>query len=535
VGLVALPLAMAFAISSGMTPQAGLYCAVVTGFLISALGGSMVQTGGPTGAFVVVVSGIIAEYGLDGLFMCTMMAGVLLVIMGLTGTGTAVRFIPRPVVIGFTNGIALVIASTQLKDLFGIPLPEPIPGELVPRMARLIENSMEFSAETTVVGGGTLALILLWNRLVPRVPGYIVALLAGTVAVALAGLPVETIGSRFGGLPSGLPALRVPQFRPDLMLTLLSPTLTVAMLGAIESLMSAVVADRMIGGRHNSNVELFAQGIANIVSPIVGGLPATGAIARTATNIRSGGRTPVAGMIHASVLLVILLVAAPLAASIPMAVLAAILLVVAYNMGEWGEIPELWRQGWTDRLVWMVTFALTVLADLTVAVEAGMILAALLFIRRVSSTTTVSRVTREYVEKGRAHMLQDKRIPRLCNHLPHPWPLSFRRHRQADQSYQHVNDLTPVVVLRLRNMTAIDATGLKAIQDFADALHQSGRTLLLCGALPQPAHLMSQAEFHRHVGAENILPNVTAALARAETVWKASTRQGESGRVIADK
>jgi SulP family sulfate permease len=518
VGLVALPLAMAFAISSGMTPQAGLYCAVVTGFLISALGGSMVQIGGPTGAFVVVVSGIIAEYGLDGLFMCTMMAGVLLVIMGLTGTGTAVRFIPRPVVIGFTNGIALVIASTQLKDFFGIPLPEPIPGELVPRMARLIENSMEFSPETAVVAGGVLALILLWNRLVPRVPGYIVALVAGTAGVALTNLPVETIGTRFGGLPSGLPEFQVPQFRPDLMLTLLSPTLTVAILGAIESLMSAVVADRMTGTRHNSNVELFAQGIANIASPLVGGLPATGAIARTATNIRSGGRTPIAGIIHAIVLLFILLVAAPLAAAVPMAVLAAILLVVAYNMGEWGEIPELWRHGWTDRLVWLVTFTLTVMADLTVAVEAGMIFAALLFIRRVSTTTTVSRVTREYVERGREHILQDKRIPDYVTIFRIHGPFLFGATDKLTNLIAHASEMTPVVVLRLRNMTALDGTGLKAIQDFADALHASGRTLILCGALPQPARLMSQAEFHRHLGADNIVPNVGAALRRAEQV-----------------
>jgi len=518
VGLVALPLAMAFAISSGMPPQAGLYCAVVTGFLISALGGSMVQIGGPTGAFVVVVSGIIARYGLDGLFMCTMMAGVLLVVMGLTGTGTAVRFIPRPVVIGFTNGIALVIASTQLKDFFGIPLPEPTPGELVPRMARLVEHSMEFSPETAVVGIGVLALILLWNQLVPRVPGYIVALLAGTAAVSIAALPVETIGTRFGGLPAGLPPFRVPQFRPELVLTLLSPTLTVAMLGAIESLMSAVVADRMTGGRHNSNVELFAQGIANIASPMVGGLPATGAIARTATNIRSGGRTPVAGMIHAVVLLIILLAAAPLAASIPMAVLAAILLVVAYHMGEWGEIPELWRQGWTDRLVWMVTFALTVLADLTVAVEAGMILAALLFIRRVSNTTTVSKVTRDYVERGRAHTLQDKPIPDYVTIFRIHGPFLFGATDKLTDLISQVGGLTPIVVLRLRNMTAIDATGMKAIQDFADALQQSGRTLLLCGAPSQPARLMSRAEFHRHVGAENILPNVSAALQRAEEI-----------------
>ena len=524
VGFVALPLAMAFAISSGMTPQAGVYCAIVTGFLISALGGSSVQIGGPTGAFVVVVSGIIARYGVDGLFMCTMMAGVLLVAMGLTGTGTAVRFIPRPVVIGFTNGIALVIASTQIKDLFGIAVPGEVPGELVPRMRLLVENAGAASIDATLVGVGTLALILLWNRLLPRVPGYVVALVAGTVFVAAVGLPVETIGTKFGGIPSGLPDVRVPQFRPDLILTLLSPTLTVAMLGAIESLMSAVVADRMTGERHNSNVELFAQGIANLASPLVGGLPATGALARTATNIRSGAKTPVAGVIHALTLLVILLLAAPLAAAVPVSVLASILLVVAYNMGEWHEIGELWKQGWTDRLVWIVTFALTVLADLTVAVEAGMILAALLFIRRVSATTTVSRVTRDYVERGRAHILQDKPIPEYVTIFRIHGPFLFGATDKLTDLIAHIEDLTPIVILRLRNMTAIDATGLRAIQDFSDALHQSGRTLLLCGALSQPTRLMSQAEFHRHVGAKNILPNVGAALRRAEALWRETPR-----------
>ena len=524
VGFVALPLAMAFAISSGMTPQAGIYCAIVTGFIVSALGGSNVQIGGPTGAFVVVVSGIIAQYGLDGLFMCTMMAGVLLVIMGLTGTGTAVRFIPRPVVVGFTNGIALVIASTQIKDLFGIALPEPIPAELVPRMARLAENAGSMSAETAAVGLGVLALIVVWNRLVPRVPGYVVALIAGTAVVAAAQLALETVGARFGAITAELPELRIPQFRPDLILTLLSPTLTVAILGAIESLMSAVVADRMTGRRHNSNVELFAQGIANIASPLVGGLPATGAIARTATNIRSGGRTPVAGMIHALTLLVILVAAAPLAAMVPMAVLAAILMVVAYNMGEWQEIPELWKQGWTDRLVWMVTFGLTVLADLTVAVEAGMIIAALLFIRRVASTTTVSRVTRDYVERGRVHTLQDKPIPEYVTILRIHGPFLFGATDKLTNLIGQITDMTAIVVLRLRNMTALDATGLRAIQDFADAVHRSGRTLLLCGAPPQPSRLMSKAEFHLHVGEDNILPNVQAALGRAEEIWR--SREG---------
>jgi sulfate permease, SulP family len=520
VGLVALPLAMAFAISSSMSPEAGIYTAIATGFLISALGGSFVQIGGPTGAFVVVVSGIVAQYGIDGLFMCTLMAGVILVVMGITGTGTAVRYIPRPVVIGFTNGIALVIASTQIKDFFGIALTGPVPGEFIDRIVVLAESASAASGVTTALAVGVLVLILAWNRLVPRVPGYVVALVAGTVIATVASLPLETIGTRFGGIPSSLPAIRLPAFRADLILTLLSPTLTIAMLGAIESLLSAVVADRMAGTRHNSNVELFAQGVANIVSPLVGGLPATGAIARTATNIRSGAKTPVAGMIHALTLLVILWFAAPLAAAIPMAVLAAILMVVAYNMGEWREIPELWKVGWTDRLVWMATFALTVLADLTVAVEAGMILAALLFIRRVTATTTVSRVTREYIDRGRAHTLQDKHIPDYVTIFRIHGPFLFGATDKLTDLRAHVEDLTAVVVLRLRNMTAIDATGLHAIQDFADALRTSGRTLILCGALPQPARMMAKAEFHRHVGEENILPDVAAALERAEEVWR---------------
>jgi len=520
VGLVALPLAMAFAISSGVPPEAGIYTAIVTGFLISALGGSAVQIGGPTGAFVVVVSGIIARYGLDGLYMSTLMAGVVLVIMGLTGTGTAVRFIPRPVVIGFTNGIALVIASTQLKDFFGIQTTEAVPGELIGRLQVLARHADAFSPLTTGVAAGALILIVAWNRLVPRVPGYVVALVAGTLYVAFTGWPLETIGTRFGGIPSSLPPIHIPRLRPDLILTLLSPTLTIAMLGAIESLLSAVVADRMSGTRHNSNVELFAQGVANIASPLFGGLPATGAIARTATNVRSGARSPVSGMIHALTLLGILLAGAKLASLVPMAVLAAILLVVAYNMGEWREIPELWRQGWTDRMVWLVTFVLTVVADLTVAVEVGMILAALLFIRRVAVTTTVSRVTSDFVESAREHALHDKHIPDDVAIFKIVGPFLFGSTEKLASAVAHAGQLPPVVILRLRYMSAIDATGLKAIQDFADTLHSSGRTLLICGAPSQPSRLMQQAEFHRHLGDENILPSLSAALRRADAVLR---------------
>jgi sulfate permease, SulP family len=514
VGLVALPLAMAFAISSGMSPQAGLYCAVITGFLISAFGGSRFQIGGPTGAFVVVVAGIVATYGIDGLFMCTMMAGVILIILGATGMGAAVTYIPRPVIVGFTNGIAVLIASTQLRDFFGIQL-TAVPGAFWPRVMALAEHAETFSVAATVLAIAALASMAWWNRWVRRIPGYIVVLLAGTAIVAAFGLPVETIGSRFGGIPTGWPPLVIPRFHVHLIPTLASPALTIALLGALESLMSAVVADRMGGDRHNPNVELIAQGIANVASPLFGGLPATAAIARTATNIRSGARTPVAGMVHALTLLAVLLVAAPLARFVPLAVLAAILIVVAYNMGEWAEIPELLKLTRMDISVWLVTFALTVFADLTIAVEVGMVLAMFLFIRKVSLTTTVSRVTADYVESGRSHSLQDKEIPDYVSVFRIHGPFLFGASDKIRSIVDQIDSLAPIVIMRLRNMTAIDATGLRALEDLADELHQTDRTLILCGAPRQPAALMLQAEFHEHVGSENICPNIEAALRRA--------------------
>jgi len=516
VGLVALPLAMAFAISSGVPPQSGLYCAIVTGFLVSALGGSRFQIAGPTGAFVVVVAGIVATYGVDGLFMCTMMAGVLLVVLGATGMGTAVKFIPRPVVVGFTNGIAVLIASTQIRDFLGIAV--PVPSEFWPRMTTLATNAGTLSWPATALAATTIVVLLVWRRLVPRVPGYIVALLGGTAAVVIFRLPVETIGTRFGGIPSGLPHIVVPRFRADLVPTLFRPALTVALLGAIESLMSAVVADRMGNDRHNPNVELVAQGVANIASPLFGGLPATGAIARTATNIRSGARTPVSGMVHAATLVAVLLVAAPAARFIPLSGLAAILLVVAYNVGDWGEIRELLKLSKMDISVWVVTFALTVFADLTLAVELGMILAMLLFIRKVSQTTTVSLVTPDYVEAGRVHILQDKKIPGYVSVFRIHGPFLFGATDKISRIVDHVAELAPIVIVRLRNMTAIDATGLRALEDLADRLHSSGRELILCGAPKQPAALMQQSEFHEHVGELNICANIEAALARASEI-----------------
>lgn len=517
VGLVALPLAMAFSIASGLTPQAGIYCAIVTGFLISLLGGSKTQIGGPTGAFVVVIAGIVALHGVDGLFMCTVMAGILLIIMGIAGMGTAVKFIPRPVVIGFTNGIAVLIASTQVKDFFGLKL-EKVPGVFWHRIEALASNFHTLSYTATALAGGTVLVMILCRTVSNRIPGAIVAFLLGTAAVVLFKLPVETIGSRFGGIPAGLPHFEIPHFRADLIHGLLGPALTVAMLGAIESLMSAVVSDRMSNDQHNPNVELIGQGVANMVSPMFGGLPATGAIARTATNIRSGAQSPVAGMIHALTLLCILLFAAPLVSHVPLAVLAGILMVVAYNMGEWAEIPQLLKLTKTDISVWLVTFALTVFADLTVAVEAGMILAALLFISRIAATTTVSQVTDDYVEDGRVHILQDKDIPYYATIFRIHGPFLFGATDKILTVTSDLHTLPPVVILRLRNMTALDATGLFAIEEVARELQASGRTLILCGAREQPAKLIHQAEFEEVVGAENICANVLSALQRAKKV-----------------
>jgi SulP family sulfate permease len=526
VGLVALPLAMAFAIASGLTPQAGIYCAIVTGFLISALGGSTTQIGGPTGAFVVVIAGIVAVHGVEGLFMCTVMAGVILVIMGLTGMGTAVKFIPRPIVIGFTNGIAILIASTQVKDFFGLTL-EKVPGVFWARMQALVQNFHTFSFAATALAAGTIVIIIVCRTVSNRIPGAIVALVLGTLAVWIFKLPVATIGSRFNGIPSGMPHLHIPAFRFDLIHGLLGPALTVAMLGAIESLMSAVVSDRMSNGsnvdrndRHNPNVELVAQGIANVFSPMFGGLPATGAIARTATNIRAGAKTPVAGMIHALTLLAILLFASKLVSFVPMAVLAGILMVVSYNMGEWREIPSLLKLTKTDISVWLVTFALTVFADLTVAVQAGMILAALLFISRVAATTTVSQVTDDYVEDGRVHILQDKDIPYYATIFRIHGPFLFGATDKIDVVTENIHKLPPVVILRLRNMTALDATGLFALEEVARTLKASGRQLILCGAREQPLQLIQQTEFEELVGPENICDNVQEALSRAEEAFE---------------
>jgi SulP family sulfate permease len=528
VGLVALPLALAFAISSGLTPQAGIYTAVVAGGVISLLGGSRLQIGGPTGAFVVIVAGIVAQHGVEGLFVCTLMAGGMLVVLGATGMGSAVKFIPRPVVVGFTNGIAVLIASTQIRDFFGLTI-DTVPTEFLPRLQLLASRSWTWSPFATALAVGAIAIILVANRVSKRIPGAIVALCIGTVVVFAFGLPVDTIGTRFGGIPSGLPTIHLPKFRLELLGALVVPAMTVALLGAIESLMSAMVADRMSGDRHDSNVELVAQGIANIASPLFGGLPATGAIARTATNIRAGAQTPVAGIVHALTLALILIVAAPLASYVPLAVLAAILVVVAYNMGDWGEIPELLRLTKTDVMVWVVTFTLTVFADLTQAVGVGMVCAALLFIKRVADTTTVTAVTNDYVEAGHVHALQNQTIPSYVRIFRIHGPFLFGATDKLRPVLDDIQTLPPIIILRLRNMTALDATGLRAFEELAQALHASGRSLLLCGARHQPARLIARADFHRHIGDANICDNVTEAMRRAREIHSSHNEVDPTG------
>lgn len=518
VGLVALPLAMAFGISSGVTPQAGIYTAVVAGFLISALGGSRFQIGGPTGAFVVVIAGIIAKHGLSGLLLVTMMAGVILVFLGLTGLGNAVKYIPRPVIIGFTNGIAVLIASTQIVDFLGLKAAEPAPSEFFGRMRFILEHIETADLLTFLLALASLAVILLMPKITRLVPGSIVALVVATALVGLFNVPVDTIGSRFGGIPVGLPEIRIPELRMDLIMPLLPSALTVALLAAIESLLSAVVADSMSGDRHNSNVELVAQGVANLAVPLFGGIPVTGAIARTATNIRSGARSPLSGIIHALTLLCIILFAAPLARFIPLGTLAAVLFVVAYNMGEWREIPMILRLNRKEISVWLITFVLTVAADLTIAVEVGLTLAALLYIYQVSRTTVVAALTSEVMEQAKAHIVQDYNIPSYISMFHVQGPLLFGAAEKLTRLSYAVDRLQPIVILRLRYMTAIDATGLYAIEQFYEKLHESGRTLLLCGTRGQPKRLIYHSNLPRVMGARNILPNIRSAIHRAEVI-----------------
>ena len=523
VGIVALPLAMAFGIASGAAPQAGIFTAVIAGFLISALGGSRVQIGGPTGAFIVIVYGIIAQYGMANLLICTIMAGVILLIMGASGLGTVIKYIPLPVTLGFTNGIAVLIFTTQIKDFFGLKL-DPVPSSFIPKMQALFESFPSLNFATVAVAAGSLLLIILWPVKWRAVaPASIVAVIAGTLVVTFFHLPVETIGSRFGEIPQGLPPLHIPEVAWNHLGDLVRPATTIALLAAIESLLSAVVADGMIDDRHDSNQELMAQGIANIVCPFFGGIPATGAIARTATNIRSGAASPVAGILHAITLLLILLVAAPLAKFIPLATLSAVLMIVAFNMGEWQEFQLLGKYPKSETAVFLTTFGLTVIFDLTVAVEIGMVLAAFLFIQRVSEMTKVSLVDEATDAEGDHHSLRGKDVPPGVLVFSVFGALMFGAAEKLENVLLHSRQEPVVLILRMNKVLAMDSTALNILEHLHQKLHKRGVRLILSGPHTQPYVLMENSGFLDQLGRDNIAGDVDDALAKArETLLQKS-------------
>ncbi len=518
VGIVALPLAMAFAIASGVPPQAGIFTAVIAGFIISALGGTKVSIGGPTGAFIVILYGINMKYGAENLAICTIMAGIILLVMGLARLGTMIKFIPYPVTMGFTSGIAVLIFSTQIKDFFGLKV-DKVPSEFIEKMKVLVEHFPTLQWQTVALAATSLAIILFWPKAWQRrVPGSIVALLLGTAAVAFLQLPVETIGTKFGGIPQGLPKPTLPSLSWENIQHLFPPAMTIALLAAIESLLCAVVADGMMDDKHDSNQELMAQGLANIVAPLFGGIAATGAIARTATNVKSGARTPMAGIIHAVTLLIVILAAAPLAKHIPLATLSAVLVTVALNMGEWhnfGRIPK-WPR--SDALVFLATFGLTVIIDLTVAVEIGMVLAAVLFIKRVSETSQITEVDESTETEGSHHSLVGKEIPEGVMIYRMFGAFFFGATDKLESALKRLKQEPDVLILRMRKVLAMDATGLNALEDLYERLHRGGRHLVLSGPHTQPLFMMDKAGFLDQLGRENVCADINLALARAREI-----------------
>ncbi len=508
VGIIALPLAMAFAIASGLKPEAGLFTAIIAGLLISALGGSRVQIGGPAGAFIVIVYGIVQQYGLANLLVSTAMAGVLLFVLGLTRMGSLIRYIPVAIVIGFTNGIAVLIGLSQLKDLLGLQI-EKMPADFF-GATRAIAGAIEtVSLPTVALGFSSLLLLILWGGVkrgpLARVPSTLVVLVVATTASAALGLAVETIGSRFGGIPNGLPPFALPDLSWENARNLIGPAVTIALLGAVESLLCARVADGMIDDRHDPNQELMAQGVANIVTPFFGGMPATGTIARTSANVRSGARTPVSGIVHALTLLAIVLLAAPLATHVPLAALAAILLFVAWNMGEWGEFARLRQFSGQYRTIMVSTFLLTVMVDLTVAVQIGLVLAALFFIHRISTLTTIEPAGAELA------------LPPGAKAYRIFGSLFFGAVGKLEALIEPGEGESPprVLILDLHKVINLDTTCLDALEALHRSLARRGALLVLCDANDQPLSLMRRSGFVAILGKENLLPDLAAAARRA--------------------
>lgn len=524
VGVVALPLAIAFAIASGVTPDRGLWTAIVAGFVISAFGGSRVQIGGPTGAFVVIVYGIVQQHGLDGLTVATLMAGVILVVMGIAGFGDAIKFIPHPLVIGFTSGIAVIIFSSEVKDFFGLRM-GAVPVPFVAKWGAFVAAAPTVTANALLVALLALAIIVLWPRVSHRIPGPFVALIATTLLVRALQLPVETIGTRFGAIAASVPHPSVPHLTLAQVTALVGPAFTIAMLAAIESLLSAVVADGMIGGQHRSNMELIAQGAANLASSLFGGIPATGAIARTATNVKNGGRTPVAGMMHAVTLLLITIFFGRWASLIPMATLAAILFVVAYHMSEWREFVGELRSPKSDVAVMLITFTLTVLVDLTVAIGVGMVLAAFLFIRRMATVTEVTMVTRQLArasdeDDGTEQLLDRTTLPAGVEVYEINGPFFFGAAARFKDTLARIAGKPRVLVIRMRHVPALDSSGMHALTDVVHRTRHDGTAVILSDVHMQPLVALTGSRALAEIGPENVLGSLELALERARAILR---------------
>ncbi|HQF41694.1 MAG TPA: SulP family inorganic anion transporter [Ignavibacteriaceae bacterium] len=520
VGIVALPLAIAFGIASGVTPEKGLITAIIAGFIISFLGGSRVQIGGPTGAFIVIVYGIVHQYGVNGLIIATLMAGVILVIMGFARFGSIIKFIPYPVIVGFTSGIALLIFSTQIKDFFGLQI-DQIPSEFFDKWVGYFFGFSTINFYAFGIASLTLATILLFPKITHKIPGSIVALIVTTAIAYFFNLPVETIGSKFGELPSALPQPVFPQIDFAAIRELIQPATTIAILAAIESLLSAVVADGMIGGKHRSNMELIAQGVANIITPLFGGIPATGAIARTATNIKNGGRTPIAGIVHSLVLLLITLFFGHLARLIPLATLAAILVTVAYNMSEWRSFIAIFKSPKSDLIVLLTTFGLTVVFDLTIAIQVGMILAVILFMRSMALVTNVGIITRELKDDDElfdANAIASKKVPKNVEVFEINGPFFFGAVSKFRDAIRIIETPPKVLIIRMRNVPAIDGTGIHALEEVYHNVVKKGTQLILSGVHIQVLMVLDQSGFLKIIGEQNVLGNIDDSLDRAREI-----------------
>lgn len=530
VGIVALPLAIAFAIASGVSPEKGLYTAIIAGFLISALGGSRVQIGGPTGAFVVIIYGIVHRYGFDGLAVATLIAGGLLILMGLFKFGSIIKFIPHPVIVGFTTGIAVIIASSQLNDLLGLGIAN-LPSDFIEKTVTILVHVSAVRLPELLIGVGVIVLTITWPTVTTKIPGPFVALICASVMVAVLNLPVETIGSRFGAIPHAFPAPTWPATNWEHVRDLIQPAMTIALLAGIESLLSAVVADGMISGRHRSNMELVAQGIANVASPIFGGIPATGAIARTATNVKNGGRTPVAGIVHAVVLLLIMLAFGRWAAYIPMAALTGIMIVVAYNMSEWRSFVSQARGNRGDAMVLGITFLLTITIDLTVAIQMGVLVAAALFIKNMSSVANVTAVSKSMLDEDELEDVSDFTlvpIPEGVRVFHISGPMFFGAAYKFKEALLVTDKAPRAIVIRMRSVPMIDGTGIRILGDVITSYLKRGTNILLSGVNPEVRRTLQESGLADKIGAANILPTFDDALLRAQKIINEHAGSGKT-------